>query len=194
MTTAPVARSPRPLRGTLSKAPIASPRPGVPIETHKLWPPNMPALGVELSGRIPPPRQPSPGTPWPASPTSAGGPGYELWPIAPWRWPGPRGPGPTRGRGALRWKSEWPERPAAFAWVGSQRHPELVATLAEALGIGRPAPGPRLAAHHGSARPSMRTNSAQRPRCPLGNLRARPGSVGALPESSAATVSSSSTT
>jgi ATP-dependent DNA helicase RecQ len=155
--------SPATSDAALSKANDRLARPGVPIEMHKLWPSNMSTLGVEVSGRI--------------AASDAAEPGRAVARFSDLGW-GPRvravadatvadGPVPEAlVRAAVEvlagWKSEWPERPAAFVWVGSQRHPELVASLAQALGSIGHLPVLGQVVHRGSARPSVRTNSAQR--------------------------------
>ena len=78
------------------------------------------------------------------------------------------------------WKEEWAERPAAIASITGLAHPQLVQTLAEALGsVGR-LPLIGAIVHDGPPRPAARTNSAQRLAQLWGTLTLEQGLLDAL--------------
>ncbi len=117
-------------------------RPGVDITPRQLWPPGMPQLGVEVSGKIPP--------------SLAAAPGRALGRLTGLGW-GPRlralldrdGPGGEEADGEVpgdllgalvkvlaAW--DWAERPAAVVTLPSRTRPRLIASLGGRIaGIGR---------------------------------------------------------
>jgi ATP-dependent DNA helicase RecQ len=151
-------------------------RPGAPIEAHKMWPSNMSALGVELTGRI--------------AASEASEPGRSVARFTDLGWgrevraatDALAGDAPVPAelvRAAVTvltdWKRSWPERPAAVISVGSQHHPQLVESFAKAIATVGKLPYLGAVSHHGPSRPLTRTNSAQRLAALWGNF--------ALPES-----------
>jgi ATP-dependent DNA helicase RecQ len=154
-------------------------RPGVTIAPRRLWPTGLVAVGVPLSGKIPPGEQTEPGR--------------ALGRLSDLGWGGrlrsligedaPDGPVPDDVMAAVvqvlkDWShgdDPWKARPAAVLAIASRRHPQLVASLAERIAtVGRlPLLGtvPRADAtpwgdeELGSSQASAgRSNSAQRVR------------------------------
>jgi ATP-dependent DNA helicase RecQ len=135
-------------------------RPGVPFEPRKIWPTAMPALGIEVRGKVPVAEQADPGRAV-ARLTDLGF-GTRLRSLL-----APDAPDAPLPDDVLRacvqvlaaW--DWAERPAAVAHVGSARRPRLVADLASRLaGIGRLVDLGELPHRAGSS--TGRTNSALR--------------------------------
>jgi ATP-dependent DNA helicase RecQ len=114
-------------------------RPGVVLEERKMWPTNMPALGIDVKGRI---GQEEAAVPGRAIGRLAGvgygprlrelvGPGAEDAQV-------PRAILDAAVNVLSRWKEEWPERPAAVAAIGSHRLPLLVESVARGIAdVGR---------------------------------------------------------
>ncbi|NUT37757.1 MAG: DEAD/DEAH box helicase [Hamadaea sp.] len=117
-------------------------RPGVTIEPRKQWPTGLAAIGLDLSGRVPPADQ--------------AGPGRAVGRLSDLGWGGRLrtlvDPGAADGDvpddvfGALvevlkdwaRGDDPWPARPVGVVGIGSRRRPRLVASAAERIAaIGR---------------------------------------------------------
>ncbi|GAA1600376.1 RecQ family ATP-dependent DNA helicase [Actinoplanes couchii] len=144
-------------------------RPGLEITPKKMWPTGLAAVGVSLKGRIPPAEQIEPGRA--VGRLSDLGWGNRLRAaVSP---ESPDGPIPPELADAVvevlkawaRGDDAWKQRPAAVAAVYSQRHPQLIHSLAERiaevgrlpmLGVLQAAPAPDGGGHRG--------NSAQRVR------------------------------
>ncbi|MEU4239570.1 DEAD/DEAH box helicase [Actinoplanes sp. NPDC026619] len=143
-------------------------RPGVEIAPKKMWPTGMAAVGISLKGKIAPADQIEPGRAV-GRLSDLGWGGRLRTVVAP---ESPDGPIPDELAAAVveilkAWahgEDAWRRRPAAVIEVGSQRHPQLIHTMAEHIArVGRL---PLLGAI-ASAAPSgdgSRGNSAQRVR------------------------------
>jgi ATP-dependent DNA helicase RecQ len=143
-------------------------RPGVTLAPRQMWPTGLAAVGVPLSGRIPPGEQALPGR--------------AVGRLSDLGWGGrlrslladgaPDGPVPDDVFGAVvqtlaawaRGDDAWVERPVAVVTVGSRRRPRLVGSLGERIAsVGRlPLLGAVAASSAGPA--GSRANSAQRVR------------------------------
>ncbi len=109
-------------------------RPGVVIEPKKLWPSNMPALGIDVRGKIDPDESAERGRA--LGRLSGIGLGPKLRAILADGAPD----GPVDADlldHAIKvlsvWKADWPERPSAIVSVGSHRRPAVIASLAEGI-------------------------------------------------------------
>ena len=135
-------------------------RPGVVLDPRRQWPSAMTGLGVQLSGKIGAAEQAEPGRAV-ARFTDLG---YGQRVRAVLAASTPDGPVPDDLIAAAvtvlaAW--DWPERPRAVAWIGSNGRPRLVADLAERISaIGR-LPNIGAIEHHGASG-GTRSNSAQR--------------------------------
>ncbi|NJQ01955.1 RecQ family ATP-dependent DNA helicase [Streptomyces zingiberis] len=164
-------------------------RPGVEVEPRRMWPTGMPALGVQLKGRIPAGEQCSPGRA--LGRLSDIGWGNRLRPLL--TGDAPDGPVPDDVlRAAVSVLAAWasspggwaspapdgPGRPVGVVAVPSRTRPELVGSLARALAdIGRlPFLGSLTYTGPDGAGAAGRSNSAQRLRALSGAL-AVPGEL-----------------
>jgi ATP-dependent DNA helicase RecQ len=142
-------------------------RPGVAIAPRRLWPTGLAAVGVPLSGKIPPGEQAEPGRA--LGRLSDLGWGTRLRALL--ADDAPDIPVPDDVMGAVvevlkdwaRGDEPWPARPVGVLAVASRRRPQLVTSLAERIAsVGRlPFVGVVERVRHGDA---GRTNSAQRVR------------------------------
>lgn len=107
-------------------------RPGVPVEPRRLWPSGMAALGVPLSGRIPPGEQAGEGRA--VSRFTDLGWGDQLRALFHPETPDGEVPIPLR-HAVVQVLRSWdlPERPDAIVAIGSLSRPHLVTHLAEGL-------------------------------------------------------------
>ncbi|WP_431784831.1 RecQ family ATP-dependent DNA helicase [Streptomyces chumphonensis] len=152
-------------------------RPGTEIEPRRMWPTGLPAVGVDLRGRIPADRQASPGRAL-GRLTDIGW-GSRLRPLLEPQ--APDGPVPEDVVGAVvavlaEWakgpggwaSSEAPagSRPAGVVTVASRSRPQLVRSLGERIAsVGRiPLLGEVAMAGDETGRAASHTNSAQRVR------------------------------
>jgi ATP-dependent DNA helicase RecQ len=147
-------------------------RPGTEIAPKKMWPTGLAAVGLTLKGRIAPTEQVEPGRA--VGRLSDLGWGNRLRAaVSP---DSPDAPIPDELAAAVievlkawaRGDDAWKERPAAVAAVYSQRHPQLIHSLAERIAtVGRlPMLGTLQLADHlvGTTTSTHRGNSAQRVR------------------------------
>jgi ATP-dependent DNA helicase RecQ len=144
--------------GSMDAAQAALSRPGVVLDPRRLWPTAMPALGIDIRGKIAPAEQSEPGR------AVARYSGLGLGPrvrevIA----AGGSEVPPDLVRGAVTVLAGWgwQPRPEAVVSIGSQTRPGLAADLAARLGeLGRlPVLGE---VHHVGPVQTARSNSAQR--------------------------------
>jgi ATP-dependent DNA helicase RecQ len=150
-------------------------RPGVEIEPRRMWPTGMPALGVDLKGRIPAKEQCSTGRA--LGRLSDIGWGNRLRPLLAEN--APDGPVPDEvlraavavladwARSPGGWASDGPDavaRPVGVVAVPSVARPQLVGSLAEGIArVGRlPFLGALAYTGPGGAHAARRSNSAQR--------------------------------
>ncbi len=157
-------------------------RPGVAIAPRRLWPTGLPAVGVALSGKIPPDEQTEPGRA--LGRLSDLGWGTRLRALL--AEDAPDGPAPDDLVKAVvevlkDWAhgdDPWPARPVGVFAIASQRRPRLVSSLAERIAaVGRlPFLGTVERTHH---KDSGRGNSAQRVRA-LHDAFAIPAPLGRL--------------
>ncbi|MFF5366729.1 RecQ family ATP-dependent DNA helicase [Streptomyces sp. NPDC013187] len=166
-------------------------RAGVEVEPRRMWPTGLPAIGVELKGRIPAGEQAAPGRA--LGRLSDIGWGNRLRPmlapqapdlpvpddvakavvdvLADWaKGPGGWAPGAPEGR----------SRPAGVVTVASRTRPQLISSLATHIAeIGR-LPLLGTVEYTGDAYPSSRSNSAQRLKALDGALAVPPALASAL--------------
>ncbi|MDT0305632.1 RecQ family ATP-dependent DNA helicase [Streptomyces sp. DSM 44917] len=150
-------------------------RPGTPVEPRRMWPTGLPAVGVDLKGRIPAGEQAEPGRA--LGRLSDIGWGNRLRPLL--ARGTPDGPVPQDvadavvtvladwAKGPGGWATgdpEAPRRPVGVVTVGSRSRPVLIGSLGERIAavgrmplLGALDPGP-------PERPARRSNSAQRVR------------------------------
>ncbi|RAK40584.1 RecQ-like ATP-dependent DNA helicase [Actinoplanes lutulentus] len=143
-------------------------RPGMEIAPKKMWPTGLAAIGISLKGKIPPAEQIEPGRA--VGRLSDLGWGSRLRGVV--SADAADAPIPDDLAGAVvevlkswaRGDDAWRQRPAAVVAVGSQRHPQLVHSLAEHIArVGRlPLLGALTSTAAGET--SARGNSAQRVR------------------------------
>jgi ATP-dependent DNA helicase RecQ len=143
-------------------------RPGVEIAPKKMWPTGLSAVGISLKGKIAPAEQIEPGRA--VGRLSDLGWGNRLRSLVSPE--SPDVPIPADLAAAVvevlkAWahgQDAWRQRPSAVVALGSQRHPQLVHSLAEHIAkIGRlPLLGALASSHRGDTGP--RGNSAQRVR------------------------------
>ncbi|GAA4597009.1 DEAD/DEAH box helicase [Actinoplanes octamycinicus] len=154
--------------GSLAAAEAFLGRPGVEIAPKKMWPTGMSAVGISLKGRIAPAEQIEPGRAvgrlsdlgWGARLRGVVGPDAPDAPI-----PADLGAAVVEVLKAwARGEDAWAQRPVAVVAVPSQRHPQLVHSLAEHIAtVGRlPLLGALTASRSGAD--TFRGNSAQRVR------------------------------
>ncbi|MEV4443316.1 RecQ family ATP-dependent DNA helicase [Streptomyces sp. NPDC049577] len=168
-------------------------RPGVEVEPRRMWPTGMPAVGVELKGRIPAGEQASPGRA--LGRLSDIGWGNRLRPLlAPQTPDGPVPPDVADAvvtvladwaRGPGGWASGAPgaaARPVGVVTVASRTRPRLIGSLGEHIAaVGRmPLLGSIEYRPSGDGERPSRTNSAQRLRALDGALTVPPALAGAL--------------
>jgi ATP-dependent DNA helicase RecQ len=144
----------------LDEARASLDRVGVEIPARRQWPTGLPALGIELKGKIA------------SAELAAEGRALARLSDLGWGAPvrealhGPDGPVPEHlVRAAVRVLAEWPwpRRPDVIVSVPSRRHPELVRSLARGLAeAGRLPYGGELAWANGGPRSSPESNSAFR--------------------------------
>ncbi|MDT3397309.1 DEAD/DEAH box helicase [Streptomyces sp. B1866] len=168
-------------------------RPGVEVEPRRMWPTGLPAVGVDLKGRIPATEQAEPGRAlgrlsdigWGNrlrplfAPRAADGPVPEevasavVTVLADWA----RGPG-----GWASGAPDAPARPAGVVTVDSRSRPRLIRSLAERIAaVGRIPLLGGVSYRDADADPRVpRTNSAQRLRALHGALAVPPELAGAL--------------
>jgi ATP-dependent DNA helicase RecQ len=168
---------------TLTAATKELDRPGVEVEPRRMWPTGMPALGIDLKGRIPAKEQCSTGRA--LGRLSDIGWGNRLRPLL--AEDAPDGPVPDDvlraavavladwARSPGGWASGAPEaaaRPVGVVAVPSLARPRLVGSLAEGIaGIGRlPFLGTLTYTGQGGAHAVRRSNSAQRLRALSGSF------------------------
>jgi ATP-dependent DNA helicase RecQ len=178
---------------TLTEAAKELDRPGVEIEPRRMWPTGMPALGVDLKGRIPVKEQCSTGRA--LGRLSDIGWGNRLRPLLAEN--APDGPVPDDvlraavavladwARSPGSWASNVPEasaRPVGVVAVPSLARPQLVGSLAEGIAtIGRlPFLGTLTYTGASGVRPVRRSNSAQRVRALSGAFAVSEDLAGAL--------------
>jgi ATP-dependent DNA helicase RecQ len=160
---------------TLTGAAKELDRPGVEVEPRRMWPTGMPALGIDLKGRIPAKEQSSTGRA--LGRLSDIGWGNRLRPLLAEN--APDGPVPDDvlqavvvvladwARSPGGWATNVPDasaRPAGVVAVPSRARPQLVGSLAEGIAtIGRlPYLGALTCTASSSAHVARRSNSAQR--------------------------------
>ncbi|WP_314176319.1 RecQ family ATP-dependent DNA helicase [Streptomyces winkii] len=160
---------------TLTGAAKELDRPGVEVEPRRMWPTGMPALGIDLKGRIPAEQQCSTGRA--LGRLSDIGWGNRLRPLL--AEDAPDGPVPDDvlraavavladwARSAGGWASGAPDasaRPVGVVAVPSLARPQLIGSLAEGVaGVGRlPFLGTLTYTGPGGAHVARRSNSAQR--------------------------------
>ncbi|WP_435243438.1 RecQ family ATP-dependent DNA helicase [Streptomyces cucumeris] len=170
-------------------------RPGVEVEPRRMWPTGLPAVGVDLKGRIPAGEQAAPGRAlgrlsdigWGnrlrplLAPQSADGPVPDdvaeavVTVLADWA----RGPG-----GWASGSPDAPARPVGVVTIASRTRPQLIQTLGERIaGIGRMPVLGTIAYRDGEVDTRVpRTNSAQRLRALHGALTVPPALSEALAE------------
>ncbi|MFV8188859.1 MULTISPECIES: RecQ family ATP-dependent DNA helicase [unclassified Streptomyces] len=182
---------------TLSAAAKELDRPGVEVEPRRMWPTGMPALGVELKGRIPAGEQCSTGRA--LGRLSDIGWGNRLRPLLAEN--APDGPVPADvlqaavavladwARSSGGWAADVPDaapRPVGVVAVPSLTRPQLVSSLAQGIAtVGRlPLLGALTYTGSDGAHSARRSNSAQR-------LRALSGAFSVSEELSAALSASS---
>ena len=174
--------------GALDAARAALGRPGVEVEPRRMWPTGMPAVGVDLKGRIPAGEQASTGRAlgrlsdigWgnrlrplfadgaPDGPVSGEAVDAVVRVLADWA----KGPG-----GWASGEAGAPARPVGVVTIGSRDRPQLVESLGARIAeVGR-MPLLGRVEYDGRARPAAvpRSNSAQR-------LRALHGALSVPPE------------
>jgi len=168
---------------SLEAARVELGRPGVEVEPRRMWPTGLPAIGLDLKGRIPPDEQAAPGRAlgrlsdigWSnrlrqlLGPQSADGPVPDdvadavVTVLADWA----KGPGGWAfgGEGA-------PARPVGVVTVDSRSRPQLIQSLGERIAaVGRiPLLGTVRYADEAVAARAPRSNSAQRLRALHGAL------------------------
>ncbi|MET7288771.1 RecQ family ATP-dependent DNA helicase [Streptomyces sp. NPDC005573] len=172
-------------------------RPGVEVEPRRMWPTGMPALGIDLKGRIPAKEQCSTGRA--LGRLSDIGWGNRLRPLL--AEGAPDGPVPDDvlraavavladwARSPGGWASPGPDaaaRPVGVVAVPSLSRPQLVGSLAQGIaGIGRlPFLGTLTSTDPSGAHTARRSNSAQRLRSLSGAFAVSADLAGALAESS----------
>ncbi|MEU8618859.1 RecQ family ATP-dependent DNA helicase [Streptomyces sp. NPDC048623] len=180
---------------TLTAAEKELDRPGVEIEPRRMWPTGMPALGVDLKGRIPAGEQCAPGRA--LGRLSDIGWGNRLRPLLAEH--APDGPVPDDVlRAAVAVLADWarssggwasgapdaPERPVGVVALPSLTRPQLVGSLAQGIAtVGRlPFLGSLVYATEDGAHAARRSNSAQRLRALSGALAVPEGLAAALRE------------
>ncbi|MDF3298325.1 RecQ family ATP-dependent DNA helicase [Streptomyces tropicalis] len=168
-------------------------RPGVEVEPRRMWPTGLPAIGVDLKGRIPPAEQAAPGRA--LGRLSDIGWGNRLRPmLAP---QAPDGPVPQDvaravvdvladwARGPGGWASgaaDGQPRPVGVVTVASGTRPRLVRSLGEHISeVGR-LPLLGTVEYTGEAHRVPRSNSAQRLKALDGTLTVPPALAAALAE------------
>jgi ATP-dependent DNA helicase RecQ len=143
-------------------------RPGVPVMPRRMWPTGLAAVGLSLSGRIPPAEQA--GTGRVVGRLSDLGWGARLRALLADGAPDQAAPATLLDavvevlKAWAHGDDPWPERPAAVVAVGSTRRPELVrSTAAHIAAVGRlPLLGTLPPPAAGTAGGAGRSNSAQR--------------------------------
>jgi ATP-dependent DNA helicase RecQ len=163
-TATPVAAGVSP--EALSAAQAFLGRPGVPVAPRKLWPTGLAAVGVPLSGRIPPAEQAAAGRA--VGRLSDLGWGARLRSLLAEGAPDQAAPGALLDavvevlKAWAHGDDPWPARPAAVVAVGSRRRPELVRSVAaHVAAVGRL---PLLGTVSVGTESGSRANSAQRVR------------------------------
>ncbi|MFG2226437.1 RecQ family ATP-dependent DNA helicase [Streptomyces sp. NPDC048644] len=168
-------------------------RPGVEVEPRRMWPTGLPAIGVDLKGRIPAGELAATGRAlgrlsdigWGnrlrpmLAPQAADGPVPDdvasavVTVLADWA----KGPGGWASGGA-----DAPARPVGVVALGSHSRPELIQSLAGRISaVGRmPFLGTVISADDGTDGRIPRSNSAQRLRALHGSLTVPPELAGAL--------------
>ncbi|MEU5050544.1 RecQ family ATP-dependent DNA helicase [Streptomyces sp. NPDC021096] len=168
-------------------------RPGVEVEPRRMWPTGMPAVGVDLKGRIPAGEQASPGRA--LGRLSDIGWGNRLRPLLAPQAPDAEIPDDVAdavvtvltdwARGPGGWASgapDAPARPVGVVTVASRTRPRLIGSLGERIArIGRMPMLGTVEYGHGEADTRVpRTNSAQRLRALDGALTVPPALAEAL--------------
>jgi ATP-dependent DNA helicase RecQ len=162
-------------------------RPGVQIAPKKMWPTGLAAVGISLKGKIAPAEQIDAGRAV-GRLSDLGWGGRLRAVVAP---ESPDGPIPDELAAAVveilkAWahgEDAWSQRPVAVVEIGSQRHPQLIHTMAEHISrIGRlPLLGAVTSAHGPGT--DARGNSAQRVRALHDAFTVAPEVIAALPTS-----------
>ncbi|MFD5319488.1 RecQ family ATP-dependent DNA helicase [Streptomyces sp. NPDC127098] len=166
-------------------------RPGIPLEPRRMWPTGLPALGLELKGRIPPGEQAEAGRA--LGRLSDIGWGNRLRPLLS---PGGQdGPVPKDvldavvavladwARGPGGWVAGGPDaldRPVGVVRVASRARPSLVTSLAEGIAAAGRMPLLGTVRHAESASRAQRSNSGRRVLELHGSLELAPGTVEAI--------------
>ncbi|WP_037607477.1 RecQ family ATP-dependent DNA helicase [Streptacidiphilus rugosus] len=127
---------------TLAAARAALGRPGVEVEPRRMWPTGLPAIGIDLKGRIPPGEQAATGRA--LGRLSDIGWGTRLRPLLAPDAPDTPVPAPVLDAVVTlladwsRGPSAWEQRPVAVVSIASRTRPELVGSLAAGIArIGR---------------------------------------------------------
>ncbi|KAB7844373.1 RecQ family ATP-dependent DNA helicase [Streptomyces mobaraensis] len=171
-------------------------RPGVEVEPRRMWPTGMPAVGVDLKGRIPAGEQAAPGRA--LGRLSDIGWGNRLRPLLAAQ--APDGPVPDDVAGAVvtvladwakgpgGWASgapDAPDRPVGVVVVDSHSRPKLIGSLGEHIAAVGRMPFLGVVSYRADAAESRvpRTNSAQRLRALDGALTVPPELAARLAES-----------
>ncbi|MEU5126415.1 RecQ family ATP-dependent DNA helicase [Streptomyces mobaraensis] len=171
-------------------------RPGVEVEPRRMWPTGMPAVGVDLKGRIPAGEQAAPGRA--LGRLSDIGWGNRLRPLLAAQ--APDGPVPDDVAGAVvtvladwakgpgGWASgatDAPDRPVGVVVVDSRSRPKLIGSLGEHIAAVGRMPFLGAVSYRADAAESRvpRTNSAQRLRALDGALTVPPELAARLAES-----------
>ncbi|MFD3454880.1 RecQ family ATP-dependent DNA helicase [Streptomyces sp. NPDC058691] len=185
--------SPEVSREALESARAALGRPGVEVEPRRMWPTGLPAVGIDLKGRIPAGEQAESGRAlgrlsdigWgnrlrplfaanaPDAPVADDVVNAVVTVLADWA----RGPGGWAGGGP-----DAPPRPVGVVTVASHTRPQLIASLGQGIAHAGRMPLLGELAHTGDVEPSRvpRSNSAQRLRALHGAFAVPPGLAAAI--------------
>ncbi|MBI0378854.1 RecQ family ATP-dependent DNA helicase [Streptomyces albiflaviniger] len=170
-------------------------RPGVEVEPRRMWPTGLPAVGVDLKGRIPAGEQAAPGRA--LGRLSDIGWGNRLRPLLAPQSPDAPVPDDVAGavvtvladwaKGPGGWASgapDAPDRPVGVVTLASRTRPQLIQSLGERIAtVGRLPLLGSVAYHDGEIDTRVpRTNSAQRLRALHGALTVPPPLAAALAE------------